>query len=132
MEFDIKRVYSPVNADELKPGSKVIVADTFEALKTRVMTDNDSYILEHVREEGYVDRFGISENSNWVLAYLISEPEEKKLKVSDLKLGDIVRHKSGNLEYLVIGIDHSENEVFFGDDWSDDTDLINWEKVEND
>lgn len=65
------------------------------------------------------------------IQYIKELSEEKKLKVSDLKLGDTVRHKSGNLEYLVTGIDHSENEVFFGDDWSDDENLGKyWEKVE--
>ena len=89
-------------------------------------------ILEMVGGEKYlhydVDNKAAKEYTT--LQERIEPPEEKKLKVSDLKLGDIVRHKSGNLEYLVTGIDHSENEVFFGDAWSDDEELGNWEKVE--
>ena len=132
MEFDKSRVFTALNADKLKIGSKVIVANNLEDLKTRVRTDYDSCILARVCEENYEHRFELFATSHWLLAYLVSEPEEKKLKVSDLKLGDIVRHKSGKFEYLVTGIDHSENEVFFSDDWSDDEDLGNWEKVEND
>jgi hypothetical protein len=130
MEFDKSKVYTSVNADELKVGSKVVCDDNLYALKFCVEEETDMTTIKEVLPEGYMLRFRTGDGSVHALAYLVSEPEEKKLKVSDLKLGDIVRHKSGNLEYLVTGIDHSENEVFFGDDWSDDTDLINWEKVE--
>ncbi len=33
MKFDKNRIYSAVNADELKPGDKVILADTLAELK---------------------------------------------------------------------------------------------------
>lgn len=36
MKFDISRVYTAVNADELKAGDKVIVADTIEILKEKI------------------------------------------------------------------------------------------------
>ena len=36
MEFDKSRVFTTVNADELKVGSKVIVADNLASLKRRV------------------------------------------------------------------------------------------------
>lgn len=130
MEFDINRVYTSVNADELKVGSKVICAANLYSLKFNV--DEGLYIttLGEILPEDCMLRFRGKEGEQYALAYLIELPEEKKLKVSDLKIGDIVRHKSGNLEYLVTGIDHSENEVFFCDAWSDDEELRNWEKVE--
>lgn len=130
MEFDKSKVYTSVNADELKVGSKVICDDSLYALKISV--DNELYIttLREILPEDCTLRFRTKEGEECSLAYLIELPEEKKLKVSDLKLGDTVRHKSGNLEYLVTGIDHSENEVFFGDAWSDEEELRNWEKVE--
>lgn len=131
MEFDKSKVYTSVNADELKVGSKVYVADAISSIREMVENDSDKIdTIECIEAEDEEARF-FDAYTHWHLAYLISEPEEKKLKVSDLKLGDIVRHKSGNLEYLVTGIDHEEDEVFFGDDWSDDENLGKyWEKVE--
>lgn len=129
MEFDKRKVFTAVNADELKVGSKVICADNLYSLKFSV--DNELYIttLREILPEECMLRFRTKEGEDCTLAYLVSEPEEKKLKVSDLKLGDIIRHKSGNLEYLVTGIDHNGNEVFF-DGWIGESDLKNWEKVE--
>jgi len=129
MEFDKSKVFTVLNADELKIGSKVICADNLYALKFSV--DNELYIttLREILPEDCMLRFRTKEGEDYALAYLVEPPEEKKLKVSDLKLGDIVRHKSGNLEYLVTGIDHSANEVFF-DGWLSESDLENWEKVE--
>jgi hypothetical protein len=129
-QFDKSKMFTALNADELKVGSKVYVAETISTIKELVEEEIYLTTIKEVMPENCMRRFRTAYGSDYPLAYLIQPPEEKKLKVSDLKLGDIVRHKSGNLEYLVIGIDHSGNEVFFGDDWSDDTDLINWEKVE--
>ena len=131
MKFDKSKVYTSVNADELKVGSKVVCDDNLYALKFSV--DNDCHIttLKRVLAEDCMCRFRTANGSDFALAYLISEPEEKKLKVSDLKPGDIVRHKTGKkLEYLVTGINHIENEVFFDGDWYEDEDLGSWEKVE--
>lgn len=131
MEYDESKVFTAKNADELKVGSKVICADNLFTLKYNVEQEPD-YItaLINILPINCMRRFK-TEDGEWALAYLVSEPEEKKLKVSDLKLGDIVRPKSGDLEYLVTGIDHNDNQVFFGDDWSDEENLGKyWEKVE--
>jgi hypothetical protein len=128
MEFDKSKVYTSVNADELKVGSKVICADNLYALKFCVEEEIYMTTIKEVMSEDCMLRFRTKEGE-YALAYLISESEEKKLKVSDLKLGDIVRHKSGSLEYLVTGIDHSGNEVFL-DGWIGESELKNWDKVE--
>ena len=131
MEFDKSKVFTALNADELKVGNKVICADNLYALKFSV--DNELYIttLGEILPEDCMLRFRTKEGEDCALAYLVEPLEEKKLKVSDLKLGDIVRHKFKNFEYLVTGIDCNENEVFFCDDWSDDEELGKyWEKVE--
>ena len=130
MEFDKSRVFTALNADKLKIGSKVICADDLCTLKSCVYKELYITTLGEILPEDCMLRFRTKEGEDCAIAYLVEPLEEKKLKVSDLKLGDIVRHKSGKFEYLVTGIDHSENEVFFGDDWSDDEDLGNWEKVE--
>lgn len=130
MEFDKSRVFTAVNADELKVGSKAIVADNLTELKVSILTHRLPKVIESIESEHSSARFLCDDGFHYSLAYLVEEPEEKGLKVADLKIGDIVRHKSGNLEYLVTGIDHNENEVFFCDAWSDDEELGNWEKVE--
>ena len=50
MEFDKSRVYTALNADELKVGSKVIVADSLQGLKDRVnkAASDDEYISRSV------------------------------------------------------------------------------------
>jgi len=133
MEFDKSKVFTALNADELKVGSKVICADNLYALKFSV--DNELYIttLGEILPEDCMLRFRTKEGEDCALAYLVEPLEEKKLKVSDLKLGDIVRHKSRNLEYLVTGIDYDEEQVLFNDVWFDDDDGdlgAWWEKVE--
>jgi capsid protein len=138
MEFDKSRVFTALNADELKVGSKVLVAYNLETLETHIATNKKKIVtnkkivtINRIYPKSYEYRFGIAENDYlYPLAYLVSEPEEKKLKVSDLKLGDIIRYKLRNLEYLVIGINHEENVVFFDNDWHCDEELWNWEKVE--
>lgn len=134
MEFDKSRVFTALNANELKIGSKVYVADAISSIREMVENDSDKIdTIECIETEDEEARF-FDGYTHWDLAYLISEPEEKKLKVSDLKIGDIVRHKSRNLEYLVTGIDYDEEQVLFNDIWfDDDGDLGDWwEKVEND
>lgn len=130
MEYDVSRVFTAKDAHKLKVGSKVICADNLYSLKFSV--DNELYIttLGEILPEECMLRFRTKEGEECALAYLVEPPEEKKLKVSDLKLGDTVRRKNGKLEFLVTGIDYDYKSVFFGDDWSDDEGLMNWEKVE--
>ena len=131
MEFDINRVYTSVNADELKLGSKVCISDNMNGLKNCVKKEIDIGTLKEVLPESNSHRFVTDGGMDWILAYLISEPEEKKLKVSDLKVHDVLKHKTNNVVYSVEGIDYDNNSVFFGGDWSDDKDLGRcWEKVE--
>ena len=132
MEFDKSRVFTALNADELKVGSKVICADSMGQLKAKVHEGEGIATLTNVAGAYCLYRFE-TYDAAYILAYLVEPPEEKKLKVSDLKLGDIVRHKSRNLEYLVTGIDYDEEQVLFNDVWFDDDDGdlgAWWEKVE--
>lgn len=65
--------------------------------------------------------------------YLISEPEEKKLKWTDLKLGDVIKQKYSTISYLVTGIDSeggSGSHILVGKTWIEDASLCNWIKVE--
>ena len=141
MEFDIKQVYTCVNADELKVGSKVICADDLGTLKEIIRQikseedDNDNWIenLEEVRNENSEFRF-VTSQADYNLAYLISEPEERKLKWTDLKIGDVIKkeYEDGYRYATVIRIDtYSTNKhIGLGGEWLTDDELEDWEKVE--
>ena len=132
MEFDKSKVYTAVNADELKVGSQVICADDLADLKIRVTTNNfESTRIVDINDESCLHRFVTQEN-RYVLAYLISEPEEKKLKWTDLKIGDIIRRD--NMIRMVTGFDTKSDSfhILLSSGWLDDNNLEKWEKVEND
>jgi len=72
MEFDRSRVYSAVNADELKPGDKVIVADTLDLLKRCVKDSNPISTIRTIEPEDFMFRFAIENNTaTFALAYLV-------------------------------------------------------------
>ena len=136
MEFDKTRVYTALNADELKVGSRVIIGNTIEELKNRVQNGTTPLTLSEIRSDRYEKRFKVAEykeDSVFSFIYLISEPEEKKLKWTDLKLGDVIKQKYSTISYLVTGID-SEGEagshILVGKTWIEDVSLCNWVKVE--
>ena len=131
MEFDKSKVYTAVNADELKVGSKVIVANDLAHLKVFIH-DNVTCILEKVLDEESTCRFVANEGEPYCFAYLVSAPEEKKLKWTDLKIGDIIRTKDSKEIRMVTGIDNKEEDrhicaVY----WLSDKELEKWEKVED-
>lgn len=138
MEFDKSKVYTAANADELKVGSKVILADTLRELKDRVALDSQSECLEYVRNDDEVDRF-YAGCRNCCLAYLVSEPV--KLKWTDLKVGDVIRKDTQ--ESMILAIDRAKNthahiltcaykdystDLF----WIGNEELGEYEKIEND
>lgn len=79
MEFDKSRVFTALNADELKPGDKVIVADDLMTLKRRVkLVDDDKRLvveLSHIDGEGSSARFDVWHQDLYggshALAYLV-------------------------------------------------------------
>ena len=136
MEFDKTRVYTALNADELKVGSRVIIGNTIEELKNRVQNGTTPLTLSEIRSDRYEKRFKVAEykeDSVFSFIYLISEPEEKKLKWTDLKLGDVIKQKYSTISYLVTGIDsegESGSHILVGKTWIEDVSLCNWVKVE--
>ncbi len=86
MEFDKSKVYTTVNADELKIGSKGYFADSLEFLKKQVeeYDENDKAILMHIQKEGEMFRFVSSKSPNplgpYFLFYLLEEPDERKYR----------------------------------------------------
>lgn len=131
MEFDKSRVYTALNADKLKIGSKVIFAPTIGDLKQFVKSYCDalSNTVDGIMPEYFPDRF-LSNDNCYNLAYLISEPEEKKLKWTDLKIGDIIQHGDKAAMITVIDSNIATSSHIYAYGWVSDEELESYEKVE--
>lgn len=132
MEFDKSRVYTALNADEVKLGSKVFVADNLTALKRKVEENalENLFILDKVLPAESSYRFS-TENTDFMLCYLVSEPEPKGLHWTKLKIGDVIQRASGGKLRMVTGIDSFDEDChIFAGSWLSDNILKNWEKVE--
>ena len=85
MEFDKSRIYTAVNADELKIGSTCIFADTIQALRQKVQGgftagDCAEDYFRHLTEiygDDNVERF-VVDDCTYIYAYLIDPPAEPK------------------------------------------------------
>ena len=135
MEFNKSRIYTAVNADELKIGSKVYVADTLADLQNRVTSNTcEKHICKVVEilPPSYNPRIKV-ENSDgsvygWHFAYLIEEPES--LKWTDIKIGDIIRTKNGRKVRMVTGVDIDDTKLhIITDMYISNEELMYWEKV---
>ena len=126
MKFDVSRVYTAVNADELKVGSKVFLADTLADLKAKVEGGTEPVILRGIEPDDRLYRF-MSLYPRNALAYLVEAP--KPLKWTDLKVGDIIANN--RLTVMVTGIDSDPDElhIYAGDVWYDDSELAYWRKI---
>jgi hypothetical protein len=137
MEFEESKVYTALNANKLKVGAKVIVADSLEMLKELVGRGKESDIctLTRVHSEKTLYRFKADcDGCDYALAYLVEEPA--KLKWSDLKAGDTIS-KGNYLESMVVAIDRREGACFhilayngYSLVWIGDEEIKAWEKVE--
>ena len=125
MEFDKNRIYTAVNADELKVGSLVICADTMEKLKLKLKLNVKAIFepktLQDIFDENSERRFQVN-GLSWALVYFVSEPEEKALKWTDLKIGDVIKHKKDGEYRMIVGLstDHEYEHVIVGDGWMTD------------
>jgi hypothetical protein len=127
MEFDKSRVYTLLNADELKVGSKVIVADNLKCLKDRVEHGLEINELMGVGEENCIYRFSTGYGV-FAIAYLVEEPQ--KLKWTDLNVGHIITN--GDKTAMITCVDSTSDKfhVCTGYKWIDDVELEEWWKVE--
>lgn len=129
MEFDKSKVFTSLNADELKVGSKVICANNIDSLKCKVHDGDDIIEVKGILEESYERRFQLTSKGVYPFAYLVEPPEEKKLRWTDLKVGDIIT--SGNLTAMITEIDKEYHiHICAGHKWYSDEELEDWEKVE--
>ena len=124
MEFNKNRIYTAVNADELKIGSTVYVSDNMYYLKKCVEESLESSILTSILSEKEPKRFCISNNEKWQLVYLIEPPAEPKYKPFESidkameaikKHGGWVKWKDDDIQGLVVG--KSDDRVKILQDW---------------
>lgn len=73
VEFDKSKVYTVLNADELKVGSKVIVGDNLLELKENVIKHRLPKIIKKVESEDSEHRFLCDDDFHYTLAYLTGE-----------------------------------------------------------
>ncbi len=129
MKFDVSRVYTAINADELPVGSKCIFADTLKDLKDKVLNNDDcsTYTLKAIGDEDSKDRFK-DFSCTWNLVYLVELPEEKIVKPFETieeareaitAHGGFLKYKGTDYVYLVTGYSSNDvdPEVFIKNGW---------------
>ena len=113
MKFDKSRVYTAVNADELKIGSRCLFADTVRGLRRKVEEEGDANRVEtfyRLHNNG-ADNLFVGNNYVYCYAYLIEPPAEPKYEpFKDIdkameaikKHGGWIKKKSNRYQYIVI------------------------------
>lgn len=78
MEFDKSKVYTALNADEVKLGSNVFVADDLSTLRQIVENSTGKYseTLNAVKPDDCTYRFAT--DNSYALCYLVSEPNKPR------------------------------------------------------
>lgn len=73
MQFKLSKVYTPVNAGELKEGDMVIVADNLDSLMEKVKEYSEESIRKicEIKPSYYTRRFQITTGEMFILAYLV-------------------------------------------------------------
>lgn len=97
MEFDKSRIYTAVNADEIKLGSVGYFADNIYSLQQAVQHNDKECFgkVEDIKDIGTGFRFVADNGTCFSLFYFIEEQEEKKLrpyKDTDEMIDHFCRH----------------------------------------
>ena len=83
MKFDKSKVFTALNADEVKCGSKGYFANTLAGLRLNVLNEQANLCeLTDVYNESVIYRFETNDGDNvavYNLFYLVEEPEEKTI-----------------------------------------------------
>lgn len=77
MWFDKSKIFTAVNADEVKIGSKGFTGSTLIELKEQVGNNSEPTEIVQIRGEDWAKRFETSDNAFVGLFYLVEEPKEK-------------------------------------------------------
>ncbi|WP_443739602.1 DUF4406 domain-containing protein [Treponema sp.] len=122
MKFDKNRIYTALNADELKKGDKVIVADTLAELRRAVEVSSieDARKVEVIRKDREIYRFGVMSSTSdycfgFNLAYLVERKNEKKKNIRSCK-AEMTEEKRKKRVYIsgqITGLDEGEYKALF-------------------
>ena len=115
MTFDKNKVYTALNADEVKIGSKGYFADKLETLREFVSEDDDPRTLVEVLGEEYAQRFDEGGNP-WNLFYLVEEPEEDKYRPykNNVELLEDFKNRMPESDFWVGGKDSGNEYLITG------------------
>lgn len=80
MVLDKNRLYTALNADEVKVGSKGYFADSISELKRKIDASEKPLFLTKIYGEEAAARFSVSFVSSYILFYLVEKPKEKKYR----------------------------------------------------
>lgn len=134
MEFDISKVYTALNADEVKPGSRVIVADDLAALREKVEKNTEQYPfdeinLDKVNPDSNPYRFNVSSIS-FMLCYLVSEPKEPR-RMTNRELAKWLAQGNGQCRFTAnaVGTAYSYG-IFDGKEIPDNIKIRGWDEEE--
>ena len=133
MEFDESKVYTPINADKVKIGSKGYYADNLKTLKEIVDSHSERWLgkVDKIYGTDSTYRFAIKNNTKFVLFYLVEEPEEKKYQ----PYYNTDEIPGGALHKIVVNVDGTrfiitaaeDKRVYFGPQgWVDLLDLCKY------
>ena len=75
MEFCKSRVYTALDADDLKVGSKCIFANNLDSLRCKVIEGTDIRPIVQILNDSYERRFKTDVMGEYPFAYLVSEPK---------------------------------------------------------
>ena len=76
MIFDETKVYTALNAAQLKPGCEVICADTIYDLKMAVANASKGIQLLEILPEDYKYRFQVETSQHYAYAYLVTHDKD--------------------------------------------------------
>ena len=80
MTFDKSKIYTAINADEVKVGSKGYFADSINVLRKILEENANTDVLKKVADEGRTTYRFIKEREAYNLFYLVEEPKEEKYR----------------------------------------------------
>ena len=149
MEFDKSKVYTAVNANELKVGSRCLFADTVRGLRRKVEEEGCANRVEtfyRLQNKGGDDLF-VGNNYAYCYAYLIEPPAEPKYKpfenlkqliAATEKHGETVKSLVGQNESTIIGMTLSNRVIIdksfsqsFGQPYGDKVSCTTEELLDN-
>lgn len=96
MKFDKAKVFTTLNADEVKVESTGYFADTLESIKDIVEHERSDYYgkLVEIKNDSYERRFRLKDNYNYILFYLAEDRKEefRPYKNTDEMVEHFYRH----------------------------------------